>query len=153
MDVYFREGPLEDSTDDRVLILTKAVQHLLSEAHLLKGFVRFSDYSGVLVGEITPKNRVLPALRQHFCQRYPRENFLLYDRSHKEALCHSKGQWDIIPLDKLTLNRPDETEQGYRLLWRQFYHSISIASRYNPKLRMSNMPKRYWDNMTEFQKI
>lgn len=151
MNVYFREGPLEDCTDDRVLVLTKAVQHLLSEAHLLKGFVRFSDYSGILIGEITPKNRVLPVLRQHFCQRYPNENFLLYDRSHKEALCHSKGQWDIVPLDDLRLNQPDEIEVNCRLLWRQFYHSISIESRYNPRLRMSYMPKRYWRNMTEFQ--
>ena len=60
---------IRDLTDDRVHVLWKAVQHLGSEAHLLKGFLRFSDQQGVLVGEIEPKNRVLPLLRPHFCTR------------------------------------------------------------------------------------
>ena len=49
-----------DLTDDRVHVLWKAVQHLGSEAHLLKGFLRFSDQQGVLVGEIEPKTGCFP---------------------------------------------------------------------------------------------
>ena len=39
----------------------------------------------------------------------------------------------------------------YRHLWKRFYDTIEIKERRNPKLRMSNMPKRYWETMTEFQ--
>ena len=144
-------GPLNDLTDDRVLILHNAVRQLGGEAHLLEGFTRFSDYAGVLVGEITPKNRVLPLLRRHFCLRLRSETFLLYDRTHKEALCYEKGQSRLIPLEDITLDNPDKSEQAYRTLWRQFYDTIAIKERENPKLRMGNMPKRYWENMTEFQ--
>lgn len=144
-------GPLSDPTDDRVLILTRAVRHLTHEAHLLKGFIRFSDYSGVLVGEITPKNRVLPLLCSHFCDRFAKESFLIFDRTHKEALCYSSGKWKLLSIDSLTLQEPTSSEEKMRSLWRNFYHTISIESRFNPKLQMSNMPKRFWSNMTEFQ--
>lgn len=39
----------------------------------------------------------------------------------------------------------------YRQLWTRFYNTISIEGRYNPKCRMTHMPKRYWAMMTEFQ--
>ncbi len=140
-----------DLTDDRVMILTNAVRHLTSEAHLWKGFARFSDYDGVLVGEISPKNRVLPLLRPHFCARYPQDAFLLFDTTHQEALCHTPGTWKLVQLEELELAQPGQEELAYRALWRRFYDAIAIPSRYNPKLRMSNMPKRYWGHMTEFQ--
>lgn len=51
---------IRDLTDDRVHVLWKAVQHLGSEAHLLKGFLRFSDQQGVLVGRSSPKPGASP---------------------------------------------------------------------------------------------
>ena len=46
---------------------------------------------------------------------------------------------------------PGETELDYRRLWRRFYDTVSIEGRYHPKCRMTHMPKRYWNTMTEFQ--
>ena len=140
-----------DLTHPVVDTVRKAVRHLEEEAHLLTGFVRFSELDGVLVGEISPKNRVLPLLRPHFCTRYNREAFVLYDRTHKEALFYRPGQWAIIPLAEFRLNGPGQEELDYRRLWRRFYNTIAIEGRYNPKCRMTHMPKRYWHTMTEFQ--
>lgn len=142
---------LLDLGDPRVCVLWKAVQHLNGEAHLLKGFTRFSDIGGVLVGEIEPKNRVLPLLRGHFTGRYNTERFLLYDRTHREALVYQPGQWAIVPAEGLTLPPPGADERRYRQLWRRFYDTVAIQGRYNPKLRQTHMPKRFWDTMTEFQ--
>lgn len=148
-----REGPslLRRLTADEVLPLTKAVQHLESEAHLLKGFVRFSDLGGVLTGEIRPKNRVLPLLRPHFCTRCQGERFLLYDRTHHEVLLSQDGKWCISPLEEFTMAAPDETEANFRRLWKRFYDTIAIEARYNPKTRRTHRPMRYWETMTEFQ--
>ena len=140
-----------DLGNDRVSALFKAVQHLNSEAHLLTGFTRFSDYDGVLMGEIEPKNRVLPLLRRHFTGRYNTERFLLYDRTHGEALVYRPGRWAIVPVDEVTLPPAGEEELQYRRLWKRFYDTIAIEGRHNPKLRMTHMPKRYWGTMTEFQ--
>ena len=52
-------------------------------------------------------------------------------------------------MEHFSLEEPDETERQFRALWKQFYHTIGIEGRYNPKCRMTHMPKRYWENMTE----
>ena len=148
-----REGPgfLRDFSDETLHPVAAAVRHLNGEAHLLKGFVRFSELGGVLGSEIEPKNRVLPILRGHFCSRHQNEKFFIYDRTHHEALFYAAGKAVIRPLADFQMAPPDETEANYRLLWKRFYDTIAIKERENPRLRMSNMPKRYWNTMTEFQ--
>ena len=149
---YARGGAVtRDLTDPRVAALTRAVGHLTREAHLLKGFTRFSDQGGVLAGEIAPKNRVLPLLRPHFAARYPGEAIVLYDRTHREALFCQKGKWAIVPVERFKLAPPEEEELDCRALWRRFYDAVAIEGRYNPRCRMTHMPKRYWGTMTEFQ--
>ena len=150
---FYRIGPalLRDLSDESVSAVRKAVQHLEGEAHLLRGFVRFSEFSGVLGAEIEPKNRVLPLLRGHFCSRYREETFFIYDRTHREVLLYAAHQAKIVPLQQFQMARPDTEEAAYRLLWKRFYDTISIQERENPRCRMTQMPKRYWNTMTEFQ--
>ena len=147
------QGPrfLRDLSDETLLPVLRAVRHLNGEVHQYKGFVRFSDLGGVLGGEIRPKNRVLPLLRRHFCDRYREETFFLYDRTHREALFYAGGRAVIRPLEDFRMAPPDEAEARYRLLWKRFYDTIAIRERENPRCRMTHMPKRYWDVMTEFQ--
>ena len=150
--LYSRGRPLlRCLSDDAVLPLLKAVRHLDGEVHLLKGFTRFSEFEGMLAGEIQPKNRVLPLLRPHFCDRMYNEVFILYDRTHREALVHRPGQWAIVPLESFEMAAPSAREAQYRRLWKRFYDTVEIKERHNPKLRRTHMPKRYWGTMTEFQ--
>ncbi|MEG1657740.1 MAG: TIGR03915 family putative DNA repair protein [Oscillibacter sp.] len=144
-------GFLRNLSDETLYPVLQAVRHLHNEAHLLKGFVRFSELGGVLGCEIEPKNRVLPLLRSHFCARYQNESFFIYDRTHREALFYAAGRAAIQPLDQFKMAPPDETEAAYRLLWKRFYDTISIQERSNPVCRRTRMPQRYWTTMTEFQ--
>ena len=147
------DGPafLRNMTDRDLYPLFKAIRAMNGEAHLLKGFVRFSDLNGVLGSEIEPKNRVLPLLRGHFCSRYYNEHFFIYDRTHREILLHSSGKSTIAPLEHFEMAAPDTLEASYRLLWKRFYDTVAIKERENPRCRMTQMPKRYWNTMTEFQ--
>ncbi len=129
--------------------ILSAVKHLHGEAHLLKGFARFSDYGGVLAATITPKNFVLPFLQHHFTARYSDEKFLIYDKTHKAALIYENRHARIIPLEDITFPQVSDAENTYRKLWKQFYDTIAIKARENPRCRMSMMPKRYWENMLE----
>ena len=150
--LYVQGRPLlRQLSHDAMLPLLKAVRHLEGEVHLLKGFVRFSDFGGMLAGEIRPKNRVLPLLQYHFCDRMYNEVFLLYDRTYREALVHRPGQWAIVPMEEFKMAAPSEEEAQYRRLWKRFYDTIEIKERHNPKLRRTHMPQRYWETMTEFQ--
>lgn len=135
-----------------VSVLNKAVHHLEHEAHLYTGFVRFSDYQGVLIGEIEPKNQVLPLVRAHFTQRYNTERFLLYDRTHGQALVYRPGQWVIAAVDQLQLPRAGKEELRYRSLWRRFFHTVAIEDRRNPRCQNTHLPKRFRGQMTEFQR-
>lgn len=140
-------GMLADHT---VNTLFKAVRHLERESHLFKGFIRFSEFNQVLVAEIEPKNDVLPLLMEHFCQRYPEERFLIYDKTHGMGLVYQPYQVKIIPIEALELPETDAVEEKYQSLWQLFYETIEIKGRHNPKCRSTQMPKRYWKYMTEF---
>ena len=148
----YREGAsfLKNQADEVYHPIAKAIRHLNGELEKLRGFVRFSDYNGVLGAEIEPKNRVLPLLRNHFCNRYANESLFIYDRVHKELLLYTKGRSRIVPVDNIQLSLPGEEEVHYRILWKRFYDTIAIQERYNPKCQNSFMPKRYRGTMTEF---
>lgn len=149
----FRHGRrvMDMLADDTVNTLFKAVLHLNREVHLYLGFVRFSIYEGnVLAAEIEPKNQVLPLIKPHFCSRLAQETFLIYDRTHRTALIYKPYEAQIIPADTLELPEADAEELKFRSLWKTFYDTIGIEERFNPRCRMSHMPKRYWRQMTEF---
>jgi len=139
-----------------VAALLDAQKHLFGEAHLLSGFIRFEelpsrDYGSALVATITPKNFVLPFIKGHFVARYNGENFMIYDKTHKAALLYTNRKAEIITVENLTLPEPSEKEKNYQELWKQFYRTIAIEARNNPRCRMTHMPKRYWENMTEMR--
>lgn len=139
--------------EESVYELTKAVRHLGNEAHLLKGFVRFSEVNGALTSEIEPKNLVLPLLAPHFAARLPRESFLIHDKTHAMALIHKPGTMGIVPAEEFKMPRPGQEELRFRALWRLFYDTIEVEGRHNPRTRMGHMPKRYWRCMTEFARL
>lgn len=129
--------------------LLAAEGHLFRESHLLTGFIRFSEYDGILAATITPKNFVLPFIARHFVRRFNTERFIIYDKTHRHALIYQDGRAQVLRMDSINLPAPTETEKGYRELWKGFYKAITIEARENPKCRMTHMPKRYWENMTE----
>ena len=149
----YKVGPpvLNMLADDTVRAVVDTARTVSRESNFYKEFLRFSDYNGALVAIIEPKNFVLPMIVSHYNDRFPSELFLIYDETNKHALVHQNGKNAIIPLDDLELPKACDKEVKYRALWKQFYNTIAIESRINPKLRMGNMPKRYWKHLTEFQ--
>ena len=147
----YREGrKLCFKLGDTVMVpLLDAEKHLLREAHLLKGFVRFSDVGGALVATITPKNYTLPFIAQHFVQRYRDEQFMIFDKTNKAALVYRNGKSEILRIDNVEFPEVSESEARYQALWKEFYKTIAIKGRENPRCRMTHMPKRYWENMLE----
>ena len=138
-------------THDAVAPLERAARYVLNEREKYLGFVRFSDYDGALVSVIEPQNNLLPLLKNHFCDRLSGETFLIYDKTHRQALLHQKGQSGILPLDSLDLPDTGREELAFRALWRRFYDTVAVEGRINSKGRMTHMPKRYWNRLTEFQ--
>ena len=149
----YKTGPSVTNmlADDTVNAITKIARNVARESNYYKEFLRFSDYNGYLVAIIEPKCFALPMIAEHYCDRLPSEQFLIYDESHNYALVYHNGESAIIPLEHLELPKACEKEEKYRALWKQFYNTIAIEGRINPKRQMGNMPKRYWKHLTEFQ--
>ena len=122
----FQEGGgfMQDLSDPVCYPLHKAIRHMNGELEKLRGFVRFSDYNSVLGAVIEPKNRVLPLLRHHFCDRYANETFFIFDRTHREVLLYARGVSRIAPLEHLELAVPDDKELQYRRLWKTFFETV-----------------------------
>ena len=134
--------------------LNKALLYLKNEAHFHVEFLRFADCGGFLAAMITPNNRVLPLIVNHFCARLNTERFMILDKSHGMGFVYWPGGevGEFFYADAVDLPEPSEEEARYQALWRKFYDTIAVEGRVNPKLRRGMMPMRYWKNMTEFQR-
>ncbi len=139
-----------DLTDPDMAKVTLALQKMWTEWDHLKGFVRFSELEGFLVGEIEPKNRVLPLLAPHFAARLNGEKVILYDRTHREALFAAGFRWTIEPVEDFHMGPAGGEELEWRRLWKSFFNTIAIEGRINPKCQATHLPKRYRHVMTEF---
>ena len=132
-----------------VMELSRSVWH---ETHRYMGFIRFHELqSGVLFSEIAPENQVLPLLADHFADRLPNEDFLIYDRAHDRCLLHRRQRPCVLVRDV----RPDtsfsDREEEIQRLWLGFCRSISIEARENPALQQQMLPLRFRKWMTEEQ--
>lgn len=140
-------------TDQRVNLLVQAVRYLQTEAHLLCGFVRFTEEDGTLVSFISPRNDVLPLLDIHFSDRFPEERFIIYDRTHRKALMHLPDASRIVPLNELKRPVASQSELDIQMLWRRFHQTIAVEGRINPRLQRNMLPLHFRPDMIEFQAI
>ena len=145
-------GTVKRRGHPEVAPLYQMKQSLDWEVDKFQGFVRFQEHDGMLGAVIHPKNYILPLLRGHFCARFPEENFLIYDAVHQAVLLYQNHKAQLLELaEPLALPPPDEREQQFQELWKQFYKTLEIRARHNEKGRMTHCPKRFWADMTEMK--
>ena len=121
------------------------------EAHLYKGFIRFTIVEDALYSTIEPKHFVLPSLVYHFLKRYPRETIYIYDKTHKLLLVLEKGKYEYYQVEEAPNLPVSEEEKAIQNQWRTFFNTIAIKERKNYRCQITHMPKRFWGEMTEFQ--
>ncbi len=127
------------------------------EVHFFREVVRFSELqNGVLFSEIEPKNQILSCLGDHFTNRFPLENWMIYDKNHRTFLVHEKGKRWILArdeeLNEEVVKRFSAAEAVYVKLWKEFFKSISIRERESYERQRQHLPLRYRTHVVEFQK-
>ena len=122
----------------------------------LRGFIRFAELEqGILYSKIGPKNNVLTFLMPHFADRFPMENFILYDERRELFGIHPAGkEWFLVKetgeeFKEESLKHSDR-EREYQQLFRYFCKKIAIESRENSDLQRNMLPLRFREYMTEF---
>lgn len=136
-----------------MLPLYKLANSVRHEAGGMLGLVRFSKAPGnFYVSKIDPKYDILMLIEPHFRNRFSNENWVIYDEKRKYALLHDRrGESQVVTVpDASTLTEAIRND-SFSLLWQDYYNSIAIKERENPKLLRRCLPVRYWKNLTERQ--
>ena len=142
---------LGDPDVAKVFALSRSVSN---EAHIYEEFIRFRELeSGILFSEITPKSQILTCVADHFTDRFPLENWMIYDKTHCVFLIHKAGEkWGLVwgeQLDREAADRVSKKEREYEQLWKGFFESVAITERKNLKCQQNHLPLRYRKKMTE----
>ena len=72
---------MEHMTDKYVMEVFELSRKVNKEADKIRGFIRFSDNGNYLLAHFEPKCDMIPVVMWHFVDRYPGENFVIYDDS------------------------------------------------------------------------
>ncbi len=71
----------------------------------------------------------------------------------KKAAVYNGSSFIITDINfNINIEKSDD-EKFYTNLWKEFYKTISVENRENPKLKRNMMPKKYRKYMTEFDNI
>lgn len=145
--------------DEDVFQLVQVSRKVRKEAHRFLGFVRFQQAAdGILFAPIAPDHDILTLITAHFKARYAGQKWVIYDTRRNYGVYFDTEQIQEIQLKnpqidqhtgKLTEAAKDQQEDYYRKLWQQYYHSINISARNNPRQMTRLMPRRYWRYLTE----
>lgn len=141
---------LTDHYVERAFELSRKTQN---EAHLFREFVRFSDVRGRLYAKIEPKCNILHMIGGHFADRFPGENWIIYDGVHHVAAVHpAYSQWFMTDDVDADFDRIEAmAEDKYVDLWKLFVDTIAIEQRKNERCQNNHLPKWYRKNMTEWK--
>lgn len=143
---------LEDLTCPCVEGVRELDVSVMNEREKMLQFLRFEELEGgVYLARIHPKANVIPIMMRHFVERFSTQPFVIYDEGHGLA-----GVWDgkrqsFVVTDGLSVPDPAKEEREYQRLWKVFYDSVSNEQRFNPDLRRSLMPKRFWRDLPEMR--
>ena len=157
--VFSNTGSVENNyANDAVRFIHDAAKKVHREKHRMEAFVRFKQTRDDLYYAIVaPDFNVLPLISLHFTKRYADQRWMIYDEKRKYGLFYDLHSTQMIEVDFVdhanyvgsVAEIFDETETLYQDLWRNYFDSVNIKARKNPKLHIRHMPKRYWRNLVE----
>ena len=153
----FQTGPriLNHLSDPYVMRIMELSRKCTNESHLFLEFVRFTQTKETLYSRIEPKCNVLPFISPHFDDRFPNENWIIYDATHQLGSIHKAGgSWFLLSDPTLEINVNELRDaDSFHHLWHIFFQTIAIKERDNARCQNTHLPKWYRKNMDEFQNI
>ena len=164
------EGHLSDPYVMSVMQLARKVNH---EIDKFNGFLRFEaipnmgyeqmdaimeneenlqgqGYGEVLLAQVEPKCNLVPLMMEHFADRFPNENFIIYDNNRRLAAVHERYKSCVL-VEGQELEIPDRQSDYFTELWKQYFHTMEIKPRHNEHCQNTLMPKWYRKHMPEIQ--
>jgi len=148
----FKVGKIADSylADNRVHNIHRLATKITRERQLLAGIIRFRLLqNNIYYAPIEPQYNTTCLLGKHFADRMSDQIFVIHDVKRSYGVFFDKTKWfmsDIKIKEDIVFHKK---ELFYQELWKQYFESITIKSRINPKLQSNFMPKKYWKYLIE----
>ena len=91
-------------------------------------------------------------LAPHFSDRFPNENWMIYDKKRQKVLAHEQGGECTVYIQAVLNTQEMDPVQSdeYENLWKAFCSHITIPERKNPGLQRQFVPLKFRSNMPEF---
>lgn len=138
---------LSNNTVFKIMDISRRLEH---EVHKYMGFVRFRQVEGgIFYSSIRPDNNVVELLAPHFAERLSDQKWIIHDVKREIAALYNMKDWIVSEFSAGDIPGSTEEEKLFAGLWKQFFNTLEIPSRTNPKLQRQLMPRRYWDHLTE----
>lgn len=150
----FKVGKIVDSylSDDRVYNIHRLVTKITREKQLLAGIIRFRLLqNNIYYAPIETQYNTACLLGEHFADRMADQIFVLHDVKRNYGVFYDKTKWFMSDIELNTDVVFHEKELFYQELWKQYFESITIKDRINPKLQSNFMPKKYWKYLIEMK--
>lgn len=136
--------------NNHVLVVQNMYKKVSKEIHLMLGLVRFKELKNdVLYAAIEPDHNIVFALADHFAERISNERWIIHDIRRNIAVVYNKEEWLLTELKLKGDIELHQEEESYQKLWKQYFKSISIENKVNPRLQKGYMPVRYWKHLIE----
>lgn len=146
-------GVINHLADERVAPFVNRSAAVSRESHKLLGMVRFMELEGdVLYCAYESTYSLLLILAPHFADRLGNQVWVIHDIGRELAAFYRNNEWHIAPLPGNFKPKTTDLEDLFQSLWQRYYKHIAIEERKNEKLRMQNMPKKYWKYLVELKK-
>lgn len=152
IDFGFKKGKIaiDMYTNDCVLPIREIYTRVSREEHGFLGLLRFSDIGGILYAKYCPDNNITVLITEHFADRYKYERFVIHDEKRNIASVYADEKWEIIDASKVNMISLSDNELMLHKLWKEYFTTLAIEGRKNPKLQNQKVPKKYRKNITEF---
>ncbi|MBA1335680.1 MAG: Domain often clustered or fused with uracil-DNA glycosylase [Firmicutes bacterium] len=137
-------------SDGRVLRVHKISQRVNGERHRMMGLIRFRCLEGnIYYAPISPQYNIVGLVIPHFLDRFPGQNWIIHDVNRKIGVFYNGETWSLGDMDLENEIELSNGEKLYQSLWKEYFKSIAIKDRVNPKLQKRNLPVRYWRFLIE----
>ena len=144
--------------DPDILEMSKIALKVGREGEHVRQFIRFQKLAdGSYFAPIAPKYNALPLAIAHLQDRFADQQWLVYDSKRRYGYYYDLKKVVEVSLEndehliegKLDEHLIDSDEKLFQELWKNYFKSLAIKERINPKLQRQHMPKRFWKYLTE----
>jgi probable DNA metabolism protein len=136
--------------EDAVSVVHAASRKTEWESHRMVGMIRFRELQGgIFYAPIGPDHNIVSLVAPHFAERLSDQPWMIHDVKRDIAAIYNKRDWTIAVIRQKKALPLHGDELEFQRLWKQYFQSIAISGRRNPKLQRQHMPSRYWRYLVE----